>query len=62
MKLGVDRPSSEPEMSSTGAVQQLSSEGGNADGSSPRVLTKDKKDKDIEDYPRPLAIVGVSVL
>ncbi|CAL8995635.1 unnamed protein product [Prunus brigantina] len=62
MKLGVDRPSSEPETSSTGAVQQLSSEGGNADGSSPRVLTKDKKDKDIEDYPRPLAIVGVSVL
>ncbi|BBG94873.1 GTP1/OBG family protein [Prunus dulcis] len=58
MKLGVERPSSEPEMSSTGAVQQLSSEDGNTDGSSPRVLTKDKKDKDIEDYPRPLAIVG----
>lgn len=62
MRLGSDTTSSEPETSTAGAVKQPVPEGENADVSSSKGPTKDRKDKDIEDYPRPLAIVGVSVL
>ncbi|KAM1434454.1 hypothetical protein ACFX2I_042535 [Malus domestica] len=62
MRLGIDNASCGSETSIIDAVQQPSSEGRNADVSSSIFLSKDKKEKDIEDYPRPLAIVGVSVL
>ncbi|KAB2604569.1 GTP-binding protein OBGC2 [Pyrus ussuriensis x Pyrus communis] len=62
MRLGCDTASSEPETSTAGAVKRPDPEGENADVSSSKAPTKDRKDKDIEDYPRPLAIVGVSVL
>ncbi|XP_050158872.1 probable GTP-binding protein OBGC2 [Malus sylvestris] len=62
MRLGIDNASYGSETSIIDAVQQPSSEGRNADVSSSRFLSKDRKEKVIEDYPRPLAIVGVSVL
>ncbi|KAM1118202.1 hypothetical protein FF1_042461 [Malus domestica] len=62
MRLGIDNASCGSETSIIDAVQQPSSEGRNADVSSSIFLSKDKKEKDIEDYPQPLAIVGVSVL
>lgn len=62
MRLGTDNPSSGSESSIIDAVQQLSSEGRNADMSSSRVPSKDLKEKDIEDYQRLLLIVCVSVL
>ncbi|KAM7259241.1 hypothetical protein ACFE04_014982 [Oxalis oulophora] len=51
MRIGSDEIPSEPE------VQSLSCE---ADGE--KISLKDKTEKEIEDYPRPLAVVGVSVL
>lgn len=56
MRLGSDRPST------VDTAQPLSTEGGHADVSSSGVPNKDRKEKGIEDYPRPIAIVGVSVL
>ncbi|KAL4650080.1 hypothetical protein ACB092_01G061000 [Castanea dentata] len=63
MRIGSDGAPSEPERGSDDdALQSLTTEGGHADVSSPGISSKDKKDKEIEDYPRPLAVVGVSVL
>lgn len=56
MRLGSDRPST------LDTAQTLSTEGGNADVPSSGVPSRDRKEKGIEDYPRPIAIVGVSVL
>ncbi|KAL5778089.1 hypothetical protein ACOSP7_011015 [Xanthoceras sorbifolium] len=62
-RIGTDEVTYETEMSSEDAVQSLSSiEGAKEDIFSPGASNKDKKDKEIEDYPRPLAVVGVSVL
>ncbi|XP_030950650.1 probable GTP-binding protein OBGC2 isoform X2 [Quercus lobata] len=62
-RIGSDEVPSEPERGSDDdALQSLTTEGGRADVSSPGISSKDKKDKEIEDYPRPLAVVGVSVL
>lgn len=61
-RIGSDEVPSEPERGSDDdALQSLTTEGGHADVS-PGISSKDKKDKEIEDYPRPLAVVGVSVL
>lgn len=63
MRIGSDGVPSEPERGSNDdALQSLTTEGGHADVSSLGISSKDKKDKEIEDYPRPLAVVGVSVL
>ncbi|XP_015884910.3 probable GTP-binding protein OBGC2 isoform X2 [Ziziphus jujuba] len=61
-RIGSDRALSNAETGSDNAVKQRSSEDGNTDISSSGVLNKDRKDKQIEDYPRPHAVVGVSVL
>ncbi|XP_041017380.1 probable GTP-binding protein OBGC2 isoform X2 [Juglans microcarpa x Juglans regia] len=62
MRIGSDGASSKPETSSDNVLQLLASEAPHADVSSPGIQSKDEKDKEIEDYPRPLAVVGVSVL
>ncbi|XP_065621198.1 probable GTP-binding protein OBGC2 isoform X2 [Quercus suber] len=63
MRIGSDEVPSEPERGSDDdALQSLTTEGGHADVSSTGISSKDKKDEEIEDYPRPLAVVGVSVL
>lgn len=48
------------ETSSGDAVQALSADGDHADGSG--FSEEDKKVKEIEDYPRPFAVAGASVL
>ncbi|KAK9220356.1 hypothetical protein WN943_009006 [Citrus x changshan-huyou] len=62
LKIGCDKVTSETELSSEDAVKSLSTEGGEADLLSSVTSVKDKRDKELEDYPRPLAVVGVSVL
>ncbi|KAG6648566.1 hypothetical protein I3843_07G153000 [Carya illinoinensis] len=62
MRIGSDGASSKPEASSDDVLQFLSSEALHADVSSPGIQSTDEKEKEIEDYPRPLAVVGVSVL
>ncbi|XP_062165278.1 probable GTP-binding protein OBGC2 isoform X1 [Alnus glutinosa] len=62
MKIGSDGVSTEPEISTDDACLSFPSEGGQSDVSYPEISSKDKKDKEIEDYPCPLAVVGVSVL
>lgn len=62
MKIGSDGVSTEPETSTDGACLSFPSKGGQSDVSYPEIRSKDKKDKEIEDYPCPLAVVGVSVL
>ena len=64
MRIGSDGVSTEPETSTGDACQSFPSEAGHADAdvSYPGIHSKDKKDKEIEDYPCPLAVVGVSVL
>ncbi|GAV82638.1 GTP1_OBG domain-containing protein/MMR_HSR1 domain-containing protein [Cephalotus follicularis] len=61
-RIGSDKVPSEPGTFSGDAIQSLPSEGGAADKSSLGSFIKDKMDKGIEDYPCPLAVVGVSVL
>ncbi|KAG5542388.1 hypothetical protein RHGRI_022055 [Rhododendron griersonianum] len=53
-RIGTDKTSSGD------AVQALSADGDHADGSG--FSEEDKKVKEIEDYPRPFAVVGASVL
>lgn len=61
LKIGSHKVS-EPEIISEEAVQSLSNEGGEEAASSSETSEKDREDKQIEDYPPPLAVVGVSVL
>ncbi|PPD88867.1 hypothetical protein GOBAR_DD14188 [Gossypium barbadense] len=61
-KIGSDLVHSELGMSSRDEVQSLPTEGGEATTLSPAISVEDKMDKGIEDYPRPAAVVGVSVL
>ena len=53
---------SELGMSSEDVVQSLPTEGGEVKRLSSAISDEDKMDKVIEDYPRPAAVVGVSVL
>ncbi|XWS14522.1 hypothetical protein CRYUN_Cryun35bG0017100 [Craigia yunnanensis] len=62
LKIGSDIVQSELGMSSEDVVQSLPTEGGEADRLSSVIFYEDKMDKVIEDYPRPAAVVGVSVL
>ncbi|XP_044510304.1 probable GTP-binding protein OBGC2 [Mangifera indica] len=62
LKIGSDKVTSEPETSSEDAVQSLSTESSKENIFSSGTANKDKREKAIEDYPRPLAVVGVSVL
>lgn len=52
----------QPEKSSKDSVHSEFSEGGNTNEGPLGVSDKDKKDKEIGDYPCPLSVVGVSVL
>lgn len=61
-RIGCERTPSEPEISSGDIVQPFSSEDGNAALDSSAALNEDRNEKQIEDYPLPLAVVGVSVL
>lgn len=49
-------------MSSRDEVLSLPTEVGKATTLSSAISVEDKMDKGIEDYPRPAAVVGVSVL
>lgn len=61
MKIGSEQVASLSQNSTGEAIQSLpSGEGANVRSSD--FNDKDRKDKEIEDYPRPLAVVGVSVL
>lgn len=62
LRIGCDEVPSEPKMTSKDAVHSFSTEAGNADKLPSQMANEDKKDKELEDYPRPLAVVGVSVL
>lgn len=62
LKIGSDKVTSEPETSSEDAEQSLSTESSKENIFSSGTANKDKREKAIEDYPRPLAVVGVSVL
>ncbi|TYH18517.1 hypothetical protein ES288_A05G277800v1 [Gossypium darwinii] len=62
LKIGSDIVHSELGMSSRDEVQSLPTEGGEATTLSSAISVEDRMDKGIEDYPRPAAIVGVSVL
>ncbi|KAK9269845.1 hypothetical protein L1049_025418 [Liquidambar formosana] len=62
LRIGSDEVHSQPEASSEDAVQPFFTEGDHANILSAEIINKDRKDKEIEDYPRPLAVVGVSVL
>ncbi|PPS05194.1 hypothetical protein GOBAR_AA15477 [Gossypium barbadense] len=61
LKIGSDIVHSELGMSSRDEVQSLPTEGGEATTLSSAISVEDRMDKGIEDYPRPAAIVGVSV-
>ncbi|XVE94630.1 hypothetical protein REPUB_Repub02eG0025400 [Reevesia pubescens] len=61
-KIGSDIVHSELGKNSEDVVQSLPSEGGEADILSSVNSDEYKMDKGIEDYPRPTAVVGVSVL
>lgn len=52
----------QPEKTSKDSVHSESSEGGTTNEGPVGVSDKNKKDKEIGDYPRPLSVVGVSVL
>ncbi|KAJ6736325.1 DEVELOPMENTALLY REGULATED GTP-BINDING PROTEIN-RELATED [Salix viminalis] len=62
LRIGCDEVTSEPKMMLEDAVHSLSTEDGSTDKLSPQITNKDKRDREIEDYPCPLAVVGVSVL
>ncbi|XVF36034.1 hypothetical protein REPUB_Repub19eG0023500 [Reevesia pubescens] len=62
LKIGSDMVHPELGISSEDVVQSPPTEGGEADILSSVLSDEDKMDKGIEDYPRPTAVVGVSVL
>lgn len=62
LKIGSNKVTSETELRSEDTVLSLSTEGGEEDPQPSGTSNKDKTDKELEDYPRPLAVVGVSVL
>ncbi|KAK6256808.1 hypothetical protein QUC31_000267 [Theobroma cacao] len=62
LKIGSDIVNSELGMSSEDLVQSSPAEGGEADIIYSVISDEDKIDRGIEDYPRPTAVVGASVL
>ncbi|XP_034677181.1 probable GTP-binding protein OBGC2 [Vitis riparia] len=62
MKIGSEQIPSSSQNSTEDAMQSLPSDSEGANVLSLDFPDKDRKDKEIEDYPRPLAVVGVSVL
>lgn len=61
-RIGSDRTPSEVETSPDNAFNLRSPEDENTDISTSGVLEKDRKNKQIVEYPRPHAVVGASVL
>uniref|UniRef100_A0A7N0V341 Uncharacterized protein n=2 Tax=Kalanchoe fedtschenkoi TaxID=63787 RepID=A0A7N0V341_KALFE len=61
-RIGTDRSSSQPETSTKDEDQSLSIREDSADAGSAGSSSRDTRDKEIEEYPRPHAVVGVSVL
>lgn len=61
-RLGIDRAPSEEDTGLDNAVKLRSPVVENIDISSSGVHNQDRKDKPIVEYPRPHAVVGVSVL
>ncbi|KAJ9674826.1 hypothetical protein PVL29_024011 [Vitis rotundifolia] len=62
MKIGGEQIPSSSQNGTEDAIQSLPSDSEGANVLSLDFPDKDRKDKEIEDYPRPLAVVGVSVL
>ncbi|PON90987.1 Uroporphyrinogen decarboxylase [Trema orientale] len=62
LRIGSERTPSDVEICSEDTVKPSPPEGENAALSSSGVHKEERKDKQIEDYPQPLAVVGVSVL
>ncbi|KAL6316571.1 hypothetical protein AAG906_018274 [Vitis piasezkii] len=62
MKIGSEQIPSSSQNGTEDAMQSLPSDSEGANVLSSDFPDKDRKDKEIEDYPRPLAVVGVSVL
>lgn len=60
--MGCERKPSELEISSDDTATPSSPQGENAALSSTGIHNEERKEKQIEDYPQPLAVVGVSVL
>ncbi|XP_010271528.1 PREDICTED: probable GTP-binding protein OBGC2 isoform X2 [Nelumbo nucifera] len=61
-KIGCDEAPSEPEKNSEEVVQALSFKSEQANKHSFGSLNGNRKEKEVDEYPRPLAVVGVSVL
>ena len=62
MKIGSEHIPSSSENSNEDAIQSLLFDNEGANVLSLDFSVKDREDKEIEDYPLPLAVVGVSVL
>lgn len=62
MKIGSEQILSSSQNGTEDAIQSLPSDSEGANVLSLDFPDKDRKDKEIEDYPWPLAVVGVSVL
>ncbi|XP_019256945.1 PREDICTED: probable GTP-binding protein OBGC2 [Nicotiana attenuata] len=61
-RIGCERISSEPDASSGTVAESFSVDGSQNSEISSGLSAKDQKVKELEEYPRPLAVVGVSVL
>lgn len=62
MKIGSEQTPTSSKNSSEDAIQSFPSDSDGANVLSLEFSDKDRKEKEIEDYPQPLAVVGVSVL
>ncbi|PHT35713.1 GTPase Obg [Capsicum baccatum] len=61
-RIGCERISSEPVTGSGAVAESISIDEGRNSELSNTLSAKDQKVKELEEYPRPLAVVGVSVL
>lgn len=62
LRIGTDEATSEAEASTESTIKSLYPERGSEEICASDIPAGDGKEKQIEDYPRPLAVVGVSVL
>lgn len=60
--MGSEKISALAEIKSEDAHQSISANGDHTDNLSSETSDEDRRIKEIEEYPRPLAVVGVSVL
>lgn len=60
--MGSDKITSQAETNSEDAHQSVSADRDHTDDLSSEIPDEDRRVKEIEEYPRPLAVVGVSVL